>query len=78
MEEEEELQRRNSFPDLDDDDDFLPPIDPQRLAILRSHSSSCNRSFGRLENHLKKPELTCISEEVKDFSSFRHKSVWAT
>ena len=33
MEEEEELQRRNSFPDLDDDDDFLPPIDPQRLTI---------------------------------------------
>ena len=29
-----------------------------------------DRSFGRLENHLKKPELTCISEEVKDLSSF--------
>ena len=32
QEEEEELQRRNSFPDLDDDD-FLPPIDPQRLTL---------------------------------------------
>ena len=34
-EEEEELERRNSFPDLDDDD-FLPPIDPQRLTFFRN------------------------------------------
>ena len=58
--EQEELQRKNSFPDLDDED-FLPEVD-QRCVI--TPPSTVPRSFGRLENQLKKPELTCISEEV--------------
>ena len=56
MEEEEEAfeekQRRNSFPDVDEDEDFLP-ASVERHQLLFYHDIM----------DFKKPELTCISEE---------------